>query len=136
MGTLIACSRVHRDDAELAPQTVIVDLCAASASIRLPLPRARVCVPEGRAGSSSQLPPGPLSISPRPPDSTSPTEPPGPNDADSTCLPCALATGDRTQRSEPRPVHAATTVAFGSLPTASSAVSRSPVVLSRSTVTG
>ena len=136
MGTLMACALAHAADPGASCQTVIVVRPAASASNPPAGPGASVAVPGGSAGSARHPAPGPATVSPRLPFSTIAAVPPGPKEAEFSAASFSRSGGDRAQWLPPSEDQAASRVAAGPVPAASSATVPLAVLVSLSTCTG
>jgi hypothetical protein len=120
MGTLMACALAQAADPGASCQTVIVVRPAASASNPPTGPGASVAVPGGSAGSARHPAPGPATVSPRPPGSTIAAVSPGPKEAELSAAPFSRSGSDRTQWLPPSEDQAASKLAAGPVPAASS----------------
>ena len=132
----MACALAHAADPGASCQTVIVVRPAASASNPPAGPGASVAVPGGSAGSARHGAPGPATVSPRLPFSTIAAVPPGPKDAELSVAPFSRSGGDRAQWLPLSADQAASRLAAGPVPAASSATVPLAVLVSRSTVHG
>ena len=136
MGTLMACALAQAADPGASCQMVIVVRLVASASNPPAGPAASVTVPGGSAGSSRHEVPGPATVWPRLPFSTIAAVSPGPKDAELTAAPSSRSGGDRAQWLPLSADQAASRLAAGPVPAASSATVLLAVLVSRSTCTG
>src|SRR5580704_2010321 len=136
MGTLMAWALAHAADPGASCQTVIVVRPAASASKPPAGPGASVAVPGGSAGSARHPAPAPATVSPRLPFSTIAAVSPGPKEAELSAAPFSRNGSDRAQWPPPSEDHAASRVAAGPVPAASSAAVPLAVLVSLSTCTG
>ena len=99
-------------------------------------PAASVAVPGGSAGSARHGAPGLVTVSPRLPLSTIAAVSPGPKDAELSAAPFSRSGGDRIQWLPPSEDQAASRLAAGPVPAASSAIMPLAVLVSLSTWTG
>lgn len=132
MGTLMACALAHAADPAASCQTVIVVRPAASASNPPAGPGASVAVPGGSAGGARHPAPGPAMVSPRLPFSTIAAVSPGPKEAELSAASFSRSGGDRAQWLPPSEDQAASRLAAGPAPAASSATVPLAVLVSLS----
>ena len=136
MGTLMACALAQAADPGASCQMVIVVRLVASASNPPAGPAAQRY---GARRQRGQCPPrgsGPATVWPRLPFSTIAAVSPGPNDAELTAAPSSRSGGDRAQWLPLSADQAASRLAAGPVPAASSATVPLAVLVSRSTCTG
>jgi hypothetical protein len=130
------CALAHAGDPGASCQTVILVRSTASAWSAPAGPAASVAVPGGSAGSARHRAPGPATVWPRLPLSMIAVVSLGPKDAELSAAPFSRSGGDRTQWLPPSEDQAASRLAAGPVPAASSAMVLLAVLVSLSTWTG
>ncbi len=133
MGTSMTCVSAHAVDPGTSCQAVILVRSTASASNPPAGPAASAAVPGGSAGRARHGTPGPATASPRLPFSTIAAVSPGPKDAELSAAPFSRSGGDRTQWLPLSEDQAASRLAAGPVPVASSATVPLCVLVSLST---